>query len=116
MSPSIPAALALAGTALMALTIFAPARPNARASPPEPAFGVAVSALPAAAAPQWPQLVEPAAPACDVAVRIDLADALGSLESAWSRAVLRAAYAEETDPAVRSALEAALSSSQSLVT
>ncbi len=56
--------------------------------------------------------------------RIDLADALGALQSTWSESILRRAYETESDPGVRSVIEAALrqaqdrplSSSQSLVT
>jgi hypothetical protein len=111
----VPAALALFGTALMAVAVFgrfrrpaeplllAPARP-APALPPEPA------------AAGWPLLLGAQPGACDAAARIDLAEALGAVASPWSEAVLREAYEAESDGAVRAAIAAALSSTQSLVT
>jgi len=112
----VPAVLAVAGTALMAAAIFGPFRRSAAEEP------VSSAATPAGA--QWPTLVEVSAVACDVPARIDLAEALGALQSAWAGSILRRAYETESDPAVRSAIEAALresqdmplSSSQSLVT
>jgi hypothetical protein len=106
---AVPTALALAGTALMALAIFGPFRRSARRTAPEPVE------TPAEAA-QWPALVEASAVACDARARIDLADALGALQSGWAETILRQAYDTERDPTVRSAIASALSSSQSLVT
>jgi hypothetical protein len=74
------------------------------------------AATPVAPVQHWPALVEATAIACDAAARIDLADALGALRSAWAESILRQAYETEPDPAVRSAIASALSSSQSLVT
>ncbi len=112
MNAVIPAALALAGTGLMAFAIFGPFRrpgePQHRAIAPAAAF------VPAATG--WPMLVGAQPAACDVPARIDIAEALGALASPWSEAVLREAYEAEADPAVRSAIAAALSSTQSLVT
>jgi hypothetical protein len=106
MNAGVPMALTVAGTALMAVAIFGPFRkPVDFDEAPEPA-----------AVAQWPALVEATAVACDVPARIDLADALGALRSAWAAAILRQAYETEPDPAVRSAIASALSSSQSLVT
>jgi hypothetical protein len=111
---SVPTALALAGTALMAIAIFGPFRRPVR--DPAPSAPVVVPAPPPATAVQWPALVEASATACDVPARIDLAEALGALRSPWSESVLRQAQGSEPDPAVRAAIEAALSSTQSLVT
>ncbi len=113
MNEAVPAALAVAGTALMAVAFFGPFRRRALDADPETeaANGVAHTGRVA-----WPALVEASASAIDVPARIDLADALGALQSVWSESVLRRAYETESDPGVRSAIEAALSSSQSLVT
>ena len=64
----------------------------------------------------WPALVDASAVTCDVPARIDLADALGALQTTWAETILRKAYEVEPDPAVRDAIATALSSSQSLVT
>jgi hypothetical protein len=110
---SVPTALAVAGTALMAIAIFGPFRrpvhDQVPTAPPAPASAPAPAV-------QWPALVEASATACDVPARIDLAEALGALRSPWSESVLRQAHDSEPDPAVRAAIEAALSSTQSLVT
>lgn len=108
MSPEVPVALAVTGTALMALAFFGPFRRTTETK--EPAVNAA-----AAATVLWPALVEASATACDVPARIDLADALGALHSAWAEAILRKAYDTEPDPEVRSAISTALSSTQSLV-
>jgi hypothetical protein len=119
---AVPAALAVAGTALMAVAFFGPFRrhPIADADADTGAANGAVRNGTLA----WPALVEASASAIDVPARIDLADALGALQSAWSASILQKAYETESDPGVRSAIEAALrqaqdrllSSSQSLVT
>ncbi len=115
MNATVPAALALAGTALMALALFGPFR-RSTAEPVEAAAPAPPAVVPAAASAAWPALVEPSAAACDPQARIDLADALGALRSPWSESILRHAHDSEADPAVRAAIAAALSSSQSLVT
>jgi hypothetical protein len=107
-SPEVPAALALAGTALLAMAFFGPFRRTSETS------DVAETPAPGATV-LWPALVEASATACDVPARIDLADALGALQTAWAEAILRKAYDTEPDPAVRSAIATALSSTQSLV-
>ncbi len=111
MSAGLPAALAVAGTALMALAIFGPFHRtgNCAADLPSMRSGSNGSA-------HWPALVEASAAGCDVPARIDLADALGALGSTWAESILRQALETEAEPAVRSAIAAALSSSQSLVT
>ena len=112
MNAGVPMALTVAGTALMAVAIFGPFRkPIDLAGDPGEA-----PETPARVVEHWPELVEASAVACDANARIDLADALGTLRSAWADAVLRQAFETETDPAVRSAIASALSSSQSLVT
>ena len=118
--------LVLAGAALMAVAIFAPRRPATRIEPAAEALRVTPAApevvaaydepVAAAVTLRWPQLVEPAAAGCDAPARIDLVDALAALNTEWAIAILRQALGEETDPSVRSAIAAALSSSQSLVT
>jgi len=107
----LPTALAVAGTALMAVAIFGPFRKPVELDDVATSAG---AATPADA--QWPALVEATAIACDARARIDLADALGALQSPWAEAILRQAYETESDPDVRSAIASALSSSQSLVT
>jgi hypothetical protein len=109
---TVPTALAVAGTALMAVAIFGPFH---RSSKDDADPTVSGSAARDATSP-WPALVEASAAGCDVPARIDLAEALGALQSAWSESILRQALESESDPGVRSAISAALSSSQSLVT
>lgn len=118
MNATVPAALAVAGTALMAVAFFGPfRRPVDDAGEETPAASNGATVL-------WPALVEASALGCDVPARIDLAEALGALQSEWSETILRKAYEIEPDPGVRSVIAAALrqaqdgplSSSQSLVT
>jgi hypothetical protein len=90
----------------MAVAIFVPFRgestDNTGSEEHEPA------AHAAAAPPQWPTLVGPSAAACDVDARLDLIDALASIGSPWALDVLHHASDEESDPAVRAAIDAAL--------
>jgi hypothetical protein len=109
---TVPTALAVAGTALMAVAIFGPFHRTSKDDVDETVAGTAATQV----SSPWPSLVEASAVACDVPARIDLAEALGALQSAWSESVLRQALETESDPGVRSAISAALSSSQSLVT
>jgi hypothetical protein len=100
----------------MAVAIFGPFR---RSAPDHDRGEVAAPVMPAPPAPSiahWPALVEASASGCDAQARIDLADALGALRSPWSESVLRQAHDSEPDPVVRTAIAAALSSTQSLVT
>lgn len=110
MSGGLPTALAVAGTALMAVAIFGPFRKPVE--PDEPS--VMIPDPPAI--PQWPALVEATAIACDARARIDLADALGALQSPWAAAILQQAYETEGDPDVRSAIAKALALTHTLVT
>jgi hypothetical protein len=112
---AVPAALAVAGTALMAVAFFGPFRRHTIDADAD-ADTSAVNGAVRNGSVAWPALLEASASALDVPARIDLADALGTLQSAWSESILRKAYETESDPGVRSAIEAALSSSQSLVT
>lgn len=112
MNATVPAALAVAGTALMAVAIFGPFHRPPKDDVEEQTAGTVARD----GAAQWPVLVEPSAVACDVPARIDLAEALGALQSAWAETILRQALERESDPGVRLAIAAALSSSQSLVT
>jgi hypothetical protein len=96
----------------MALAIFGPFYRSSKDDVAEPAPGTATSN----GTSPWPALVEASAVTCDAPARIDLAEALGALQSAWSESILRQALETESDPGVRLAIAAALSSSQSLVT
>jgi len=107
----VPAALAVAGTALMGVAFFGPFRRGAADADDVPATDA-----PRNVTVLWPALVEPSAVTCDVPARIDLADALGALQSEWAETILRKAYEIEPDPGVRSAIATALSSSRPVVT
>ncbi len=110
MNATVPAALAVAGTALMAVAIFGPFHRGAGAEEsPESGARTNGTVL-------WPALVDASAVNCDVPARIDLADALGALQTTWSETILRKAYEVEPDPSVRDAIATALAPSESLVT
>ncbi|HEV2642664.1 MAG TPA: HEAT repeat domain-containing protein [Candidatus Elarobacter sp.] len=128
----IPMLLALLGTALMAVVIFAPCRVPApvttsfapTASPPPferweplpiahwepPAIDLCdpLGDDPVAAGPAWVALVDPRASACDAAARLSLVEALASVRTPWADAILRRALDDEPDPGVRAAVVAAL--------
>jgi len=122
----IPMLLALLGTALMAVVIFAPSRaltPVAVsfAPPPTPPplekwetcrfepWEPPVAPPPTAAATAaWPALVDPRASACDAAARLGLVEALGAVRSPWAEAILRQAMDDEPDPVVRDAVTSVL--------
>jgi hypothetical protein len=126
----LPVALALLGTALMAVVIFAPVAVPARvtmsfAPPIPPAHD---HPRPASWAPSgghvtgawdegtrlngalalWPLRLDPRAAACDAAARIELVDALASVASDWAHEVLHGALDDEPDVIVRAAIERAL--------
>lgn len=117
MNAVVPTALAVVGTSLAAFAAFGPFRPKpstfahpAPANPAGAASNTGGATLNASgAAPTWPTLVEPTAIACDARVRIDLAEALGRLQSPWSESILREAQATEPDPMVRTIIDSALS-------
>ncbi len=92
MTVGVPTALAVVGTTLAAIAAFGPFRTKPK---------LAVQAT-------WPTLIEPTAIACDPLVRIDLAEALGRLQSPWSESILRQAHATEPDPTVRAAIASLL--------
>ena len=115
----IPMLLALLGTALMAVVIFAPSRVPAPATmsfspPPAPsAFErwEPFQAEPATAtvrAPEWPALIDRRALGCDAPARIGLVEALASVRTPWSEAILYVALEDESDPSVRAAVVTAL--------
>lgn len=125
----LPTLLAVLGTLLMAVVIFAPNPAPApriltaeRYSPlPFEAFG-AEPALPdlpfaAASAPlaapsanlsDWPAHVDPCAAACDAEARLALVQALEIVRGPWANSVLRYALGAETDPRLRAAIAAAI--------
>jgi hypothetical protein len=111
MSAQLPVLLLALGAALSALALFAPHLPPPR---------IEVSALlvPPELPAKWPLQIDPRAAGCSASVRMELAEALAALDSAWADALLRQAFAEEPDAAVRAAIAAGLSrsSNQSLVT
>jgi hypothetical protein len=116
MTAYLPVALALLGTALMAVVIFAPVPVPATvtmsfAPPippahdrPQPAFW----APPDDPLALWPVRLDPRAATCDAAARIGLVEALESVGGDWARDVLRGALDDEPDAAVRAAIERAL--------
>ncbi len=122
----MPMLLALLGTVLMAVVIFAPSRVPApvttsfapppappaidRWEPPTPVEPWEPPAAEPAAAHllAWPALVDPRASGCDAAARLELVEALGAVRTSWSQAILCRALDEEPDPAVRVAVVTAL--------
>ncbi|MDQ6942090.1 MAG: hypothetical protein M3169_06185 [Candidatus Eremiobacteraeota bacterium] len=129
----MPMLLALLGTALMAVVIFAPARVAAPvttsfAPPPTPPAMESWEPTPAidswtpppafdsweplaneSAPPAWPTLIDRRAATCDVAGRLGLVEALVAVRTPWSEAILRRALDDEPDPEVHAAVAAALS-------
>ncbi|HEY0615522.1 MAG TPA: hypothetical protein VGC96_12805 [Candidatus Elarobacter sp.] len=111
--------LAVLGTVLMAIVIFAPAPAGATvtasfAPPLEPPpfhrwepSGVHPYEV-AAAEPQWPRLVDPRAAGCDADGRNAIVAVLAELRSPWSREILARALEDESDAAVRDAIADAL--------
>ncbi len=129
----IPMLLALLGTALMAVVIFAPARTVAPvtmsfAPPPAPPlfeqwepfpfdhsetspvdpFAQSSATTSAAAVATWPALVDPRAAGCDSSARLGLVEALATVRAPWSETILCRALDDEPDPAVHTAIAAAL--------
>lgn len=128
LSTYVPIALALVGTVLMAVVIFAPVPVPATVTisfappivpPYEPptydsprheplAFDAPAlnerSVASVGTEPRWPVLVDPAAFACDAATRLELVRALAAVRGPWADAVLRQALEDEPDAAVRNAI------------
>jgi hypothetical protein len=107
--------LALIGTALLTLAIFAPRKPVLVVPPPLIVQEFAPLTSPAVAREAitvreltWPRLADPRATNCDVPARLAIVAALADLRAPWADAILDRAYAEETDPEVRAALAAIL--------
>ena len=115
----VPTLLALLGTVLMAIVIFAPTpatasavRPPAEVYSPLPydAFGassVVPPPEPVPCAPAWPVLIDRSAEHCDAEGRLELVGALAAVRAPWADAILRRALAEESDVRVRAAISAA---------
>lgn len=134
LSMQMPTVLAVLGTVLMAIVIFAPAPARAAVTtsfaPPLPppldhwqppslgglpiaddpfeSMPVSVPAGEPATAevPSWPGLVDASARDCDAGARRALVEALGSVRTAWAETILQRAQQEETDPLVLDALHA----------
>ena len=119
----IPMLLALLATALMAVVIFAPVRVPAAvttsfappsAPPAVERWDEALAYEPPApepavlTVPAWPALIDRRATGCDAAARLRLVDALASVQTPWSEAILFGALDDESDPSVRAAVVAAL--------
>jgi len=109
----LPTLLALLGTALMAVVIFAPAPSAAKVTvslaPPAAPLPLERWEVPRAErGPTWPALVDARAASCDEASRLALVDALVTVRAAWADAILRRALDDEPDALVRDAIVAAL--------
>jgi hypothetical protein len=111
----IPMLLALLGTALMAVVIFAPsrvARPVTISFAPPPAtiepWEPQAAEPPATSTALWPTLVDRRACDCDAAARLAIVDALATVRSPWSETILRRALDEEPDARVHEAVVRAL--------
>ena len=115
----VPTLLALLGTVLMAVVIFAPATastsrpvaPELYSPLPFEAFAAATDVVPRneppPSAPAWPALVDGSAAQCDADARLDLVEALAAVRAPWADAILRRAFDEEPDVRVRAAISAA---------
>lgn len=127
MTLQIPTLLALLGTALMAVAIFAPKRvaatPAVSFAPPLGAPPVERWTPPLAddpfpmpepiveprlveRRPGWPQLLDASAVDCDATARLALVDALARLHTPWAEAILTCAEEDEPDELVRAAITA----------
>jgi hypothetical protein len=114
MIAQMPALLALLGTALMAIVIFAPqVRPAGNAvsfAPPLPelvpdrAPYAAPDDPPPPLSPSWPGLVDPRAGPCDPQARLALVDALAAVRRPWAAAILARAFDDDDDARVRDAI------------
>jgi hypothetical protein len=111
----LPTLLALLGTALMAVVVFAPKAPVApvvaSCAPPNAPPALERWAPPHASEapePAWPALIEPSAAGCDRAGRLALIDALGAVRTPWAEAILTRAVRDDPDETVRRRAVAAL--------
>lgn len=121
----IPMLLALLGTALMAVVIFAPSRvptpvTTSFAPPPAPPpfehwqlppieqWDAPIVATASTDTATWPALVDHRAANCDAPARLGLVEALAAVRSGWSESILRRALDDEPDAAVREAVVRAL--------
>ncbi|MDB5039755.1 MAG: hypothetical protein JWN27_481 [Candidatus Eremiobacteraeota bacterium] len=103
----LPALLAVIGTALLAIAIFAPPAP---ARPVAVAFVAPVNerAVERRAEPAWPRSIDARATTCDANARLALADALATVRAPWAEAILASALENEHDDAVRAVIGDAL--------
>jgi hypothetical protein len=114
----LPALLALIGTGLLAIAIFAPPAP---ARPVAAAFPLRVAVAPVAvtppaneraverrAEPAWPLAIDARAAGCDATARLALAEALARVRAPWAEAILTGALEDEHDDAVRAVIGDAL--------
>ncbi|MEA2687601.1 MAG: hypothetical protein QOD51_208 [Candidatus Eremiobacteraeota bacterium] len=125
----VPTLLALLGTVLMAVVIFAPV-PAAAKVTLSPAPPLMPSPSPSRTPPLpferwdappddvftppflerepgWPALVDARAAGCDAAARLALVDALVAVRAPWADAILQRALDDEPDALVRDAIGAA---------
>jgi hypothetical protein len=103
----LPALLALLGTALLALAIFAP---PAAPRPPVVSYAPPVTerAVERRTEPAWPRAIDARAVGCDASARLALVDALAAVRAPWAEAILTRALDDEPDAAVRAAIGEAL--------
>jgi hypothetical protein len=103
----LPALLAMLGTALLALAIFAPA---AAPRPPAVSYAAPVTerAVERRTEPVWPSMIDVRATGCDASARLALVDALAHVRAPWGDAILTRALDDEPDAAVRAAIGDAL--------
>lgn len=108
-----PSSNAVFGPSPAAVAADRPYRPSTDADcdpippPRSPVVSAPVRAA-SVAAPSWPQLIDPCAAGCDAAARLDLIAALADVHGRWADSILQSASGDESDPAVRAALERAL--------
>ena len=103
----LPALLALLGTGLLALAIFAPpAAPRSPAVSHAPPMTERV--VERRTEPAWPRAIDARAVACDAIARLALVDALAVVRAPWAEAILTRALDDEHDAAVRAAIGEAL--------
>lgn len=103
----LPALLALVGTGLLAIAIFAPPaapRPVAMSFAPP----VTERAAERRTEPAWPRAIDARVAVCDAIARLAIVDALATVRAPWAEAILTSALDDEHDAAVRAAIEDAL--------
>jgi len=103
----LPALLALLGTALLAIAIFAP---PASPRPPTVSYAPPMTqpAIDARSEPAWPRAIDARAADCGTSARLALVEALASVRAPWAEAILDRALDDEPDAVVRRAIAEAL--------